>query len=230
VTSLARIVTRDPARWLVIPAAAWLFVAFFPRGMDVAHSARPAFASTWLDRSQIVSVIPMIAATMLPLVVNQLDHLSIRARRGGSYAALIFGLAYFWLWFVACGFLSAIAEWLGRAQVPHLAVGLGTIGVGLGWQQTPFKLAAMRRCHRLPAVRAEGAGLLADSCALGLSVGLWCVVSCWPWMLLCCLFAHNIPVMATLACALWFERFGIDRPFNLGEIAAHFPLSRRAFS
>jgi predicted metal-binding membrane protein len=208
VTEIARLVARDPARWLILPAAAWAVLLFLPHWtpQHAAHSDEGAHP---------LEIIAMIVAMMLPLVIGQMNHLSWRARSGGVRAALCFSVTYCLVWLAACAILGAIATLTESLPAP-VAV-LCALGLGLAWQETAFKQAAVRRCHYLPPVRADGLGLLADSCALGLRIGRWCVAGCWPWMLLCIVVRHNLAAMFVLSCALWFECYGAGRPITLSE-------------
>jgi predicted metal-binding membrane protein len=132
----------------------------------------------------------MLGAMMAPLLAQNLtwvraQSLSARRRR----ATGLFLTGYLLPWVLAMGGLWAVMGLLVLATRHDLAaLGLAA-GLCLLWQGTPAKAAALRRCHRIPALPAFGLRAEWASLAYGLESAAWCIAACWALMLAA--FAHT---------------------------------------
>lgn len=156
----------------------------------------------------------MVAAMMLPTLAGTLGY--VRARSLGRLRGRLVAL-------VICGYLAvwlaAGPVMLGLALALHLAapgggqVFIAALAVALLWQVSPWKQAALNRCHRRPAIAAFAPEAYGDALRLGLGTGLWCLQSCWALMLASLLApGWHFAAMAVVALFIWAERLEPPRP------------------
>lgn len=155
----------------------------------------------------------MALAMMLPLAAPQLRHI---VRRGGPGAPL--GVAAFltsWLavWIMALAVLAALGGLLTLA--------LGAVGAvaaaflfALGWQHTPTKYKALRRCHACPPLPWERPALAAACLRLGFSTGTHCIAGCWAVMLATMVLPWPLLAMLGGSALLWTERYWRRMPLG----------------
>ena len=143
----------------------------------LAIASPSALALGWLT---------MILAMMSPLLGSPLRHVWRRSlTRRRIRAALLFLLGYAGVWLAAGALLvpgslvlAGVAPTTGMPAVALAAL------IALAWQSTPLKQMALNRCHRRPPLAAFGFRAEADALRFGAGHGVWCVGSCWGWMLL----------------------------------------------
>lgn len=155
----------------------------------------------------------MVAAMMLPTVHDPLVHLRARTlRRLRPPCLALFLAAWLGVWTLAGAAFLAAALAL-RLASPDAAPFLAAAAVALLWQASPWKQAALNRCHRRPALAAFGPAAYRSAFAAGLRHGLACLASCWALMAAALLApVHPVPVMAAVAVLIWTERLDPARP------------------
>lgn len=125
----------------------------------------------------------MLLAMMPPLLAAPLMHVwrsSLPSRRLRAVAG--FCCAYGSVWMLAGAALVGVAMALGAAfsqWALTAALALATL-----WSTTPLQRLALNRGHVLKRIGLFGWRADWDCLAFGTRHGVWCVVSCWPWMLL----------------------------------------------
>lgn len=125
----------------------------------------------------------MLHAMMPPLLVMPLMHVwraSLPRRR--MRAALVFMLGYGAVWMAAGPALLAFGLLLkifAERWALVVALVLATI-----WSASPWQRAALNRGHRLRRIGLFGWAADRDVVLFGANHGLWCIASCWAWMLL----------------------------------------------
>jgi predicted metal-binding membrane protein len=124
----------------------------------------------------------MVAAMMLPTALPAVRHVAANTlRRRRPRAMATFAAAYLLIW-VAFGALVLAAapawSWLDRT-----AVAAGALTVAAVWQLTPFKLRALRDCHRPSSLPPTGRRATAGVLRFAWRNGGACVRSCWAMML-----------------------------------------------
>ena len=135
----------------------------------------------------------MIAAMMLPLILNMIRYTATRslwARRHRAMAGFVIG--YFAPW-LALGIVVA-----GLRQVTwthtYIAPAMG-FAVAALWQLTPIHWRALISCHRILPLAPLGWQADRDCLRFGGAIGLACVTSCWPLMLACMFAGHGLIAM-----------------------------------
>lgn len=124
----------------------------------------------------------MLLAMMPPLLAMPLMHVwraSLKGRR--MQASAEFLLAYCIVW-IAAGLLLT-----GLALLVQLAAVRGTLAstllLALLWSASPWHFAALNRGHRLRRIGLFGWHADRDCMMFGATHGIWCIASCWAWML-----------------------------------------------
>ena len=215
--------TRPPWPLLLSIAAIGHVAAFLLPGSTML----PLLCGTWgglaanslLDAANLVLTIAgpanlalgwfaMLMVMMPPLLGWSLTHIwrsSLPARRGR--ALMLFLLAYGFAWLlagiplIAWGIALRLAFGTGLATASLVAAG------ALVWSASPWQRAALNRGHRLMRIGVRGWKADRDAVAFGLSHGGWCVLSCWPWMLIPMVAGRwHVPVMAIATLAMLIER------------------------
>ncbi len=136
----------------------------------------------------------MAVAMMLPTALPAVRHVAantLRRRRPRAMAA--FAVSYVAIW-VAFGAVIVVAApiWSGldRGVVAAAALALAVV-----WQLTPFKLRALRDCHRASPLPPTGRRATAGVMRFAARNGSACVRSCWAMML--------AMAVATTATTFW---------------------------
>jgi predicted metal-binding membrane protein len=124
----------------------------------------------------------MVAAMMLPTALPAVRHVAANTlRRRRPRAMATFAGAYLVIWVAFGAFVLAAApawSWLDRT-----AVAFGALAVAAAWQLTPFKLRALRDCHRPSPLPPTGRRATAGVLRFAWRNGGACVRSCWAMML-----------------------------------------------
>ncbi|MGJ4947177.1 DUF2182 domain-containing protein [Bradyrhizobium sp. HKCCYLS20291] len=156
----------------------------------------------------------MLLAMMPPLLAAPLMHVwrsSLPRRRAASVT--LFLLGYGMVWMAVGPLLITLAIALQVAGRGSLWVFGATILVALLWSACPGQRAALNRSHRLPRIGLFGWTALRDCVRFGVIHALWCVASCWPWMLAAAVAENSHLAFMVAAGAIMFgERLAPPEP------------------
>jgi predicted metal-binding membrane protein len=223
-------VTRWPSRALLAASlAGWVLLPLLGHGAQssaalclsyptLADAPRGAVAALSVADDTVLAAlswIVMVVAMMSPLLAQPIVQLRLRSlTRRRRRAVALFVAGYLAIWIVA-GFalvtasaaIARLAEYLGW---PALVI---TLTIAAIWQAAPLRQSALNRCHRPPDLSAFGLAADLDCFGFGLTHGVWCVVTCAPWMLLPLTTpAFHLPLMLMISIALLLERIAPARP------------------
>lgn len=153
----------------------------------------------------------MLVAMMSPVLFPPIRHVSLqsfRHRRACSIALFVGG--YGAVWMVVGVILIAMAHGL-RTVFPESPVLLALISfVALLWQFSPAKQLSLNRGHVHPSLRAFGGEADTDALRFGVTHGIWCVGSCWTFMLVTLIVPRgHFAVMAALTLVVFAEQLEI---------------------
>jgi predicted metal-binding membrane protein len=219
------------APWPLLFATAGLGLALSI--YNAGHAAHPTFCSSLAGLS-IVMLWPtaleaefalnplnrlladwalMLVAMMPPLLAMPLMHVwrsSLPRRR--LRASVGFLLGYGALWMAAGPILTVLALLL-QLSVAEAAL-VGALLIATLWSASPWHRAALNRGHRMRRIGLFGWAADRDCLIFGMTHGLWCIASCWAWMLLPLLGgAWHIPIMLFAGATMLAERLTpADRP------------------
>ena len=150
----------------------------------------------------------MVVAMMLPTLGGTLVHVSARSLgrlRPGLVALVVAG--YLAVWMVVGTVLLGLCLALRLAAPGETQALVVVLVLAAVWQVSPWKQAALNRCHRRPSLRAFGRSALSDALRAGLRSGAWCAQSCWALMLASLVVpAGHFPTMVVVAAFIWIER------------------------
>jgi predicted metal-binding membrane protein len=210
---------------LFISAAAWLLLVIEPSGKVLSADCSVAMLGTTPSPASLHLLLAlepltslavgwalMLAAMMVPLLIAPVRHVRDRSfthRRARAILLFVTGYAASWM---AAGILLLALAVAARLVAPRSSVPLAmaTI-VALVWQISPVKQRALNRCHAQAELAAFGLAADLDALRFGLTLGVWCVGSCWALMLLPLLVSRG-HVVAMAAVALWLYAERLDRP------------------
>lgn len=189
---------------LAVTAVAWAAWIWTAREMGTpghAHGAGAASArgaANWLL---------MLAAMMTPVLIEPIQFVRGQGlARRRDRATLLFVAGYASIWAAGGAVLFSLA-----AVVPHTLASVVTaaaLALGALWQCSPAKQVCLNRCHLRVALPAFGRRADLGALGFGARHAVWCMGSCWAWMLA----AMSVPgwhVAAMMAAALvmFCERF-----------------------
>jgi hypothetical protein len=142
---------------------------------------------------ELVSWLLMVAAMMLPLVVDSVRataDASLWARRHRAIAGFVVGYLAPWaaVGVVAVGVRQL--SWIHTHAAPALVFGMAAL-----WLLTPMHRRGLVACHRRRPLAPLGWRADRDCLAFGGTIGRACVSSCWPLMLACALTGHALVAM-----------------------------------
>jgi hypothetical protein len=167
-------------------------------------------ASAWLF---------MLAAMMLPILVPRVRRVAsccVGVVRNRAIAETVAGALLPWcaLGVGVVVVVSAIPSASGgRLPVQHVVTWLAVAG----WQLSPMKRTALRRCCVVQVPRgAEDRWLRVRA---GASHSVWCTVSCGPAMVAMAWTGHSTGLMALLTVGLTAERVAL-RPDQVSRLLA----------
>jgi Predicted metal-binding integral membrane protein (DUF2182) len=213
-----------PEWWIVtLSAAAWLLVVLSANSSFVPEicfsvSLNPVKCSllrlsVWPIRSQLgadyTNWLLMTIAVMLPLVIMPARHVAFRSfswRRDRAMAGFLLG--YIFVWALAGAALVPILV-CARLLDPsggRLAM-MTALVCAAAWQLTPWKLRALRGCHRMVAVSGTGWRADTDCIRFGMETGGNCAASCWLLMLTSAIGAHGLLAMLCVQMIALRERY-----------------------
>ncbi|UQS16597.1 DUF2182 domain-containing protein [Pseudomonas sp. HS6] len=156
----------------------------------------------------------MLLAMMPPLLAMPLMHVwrsSLPSRR--IRASVMFLLGYCALWMAVGPLLLAVALLL------QITAGKGALAVAILiamlWRAGPWHRVALIRGHQPRRIGLFGWAADRDCLAFGMVHGLFCIVSCWAWMLVPLVSgAWHIPVMLSASLIIMVERLTLSGPLR----------------
>jgi predicted metal-binding membrane protein len=173
-------------------------------GTDAATAGTSITASTLLAAAPMWAL--MSGAMMVPSAMPAVQHVAShslywrRRRAAGEFIVSFLGI---WLAFSVL-VLGALTNWEqaeSRAALPA-ALALAAL-----WQLTPFKLWALRGCHRSSRLPPRGWQATMGAGRFGLSNGCACLASCWALMSAVALSRSPIfPWMAVATVLVYLEK------------------------
>jgi predicted metal-binding membrane protein len=155
----------------------------------------------------------MLLAMMPPLLAMPLVHVlrsSLPRRRVRALAH--FALGYGLVWMTAGPIL------IGLALLLQFAAGESALAAALllatVWGASPWQRAALNRSHRLRRIGLFGWAADRDCLMFGVIHAVWCIASCWAWMLAPLVAGRwHIPAMMFAGAVMLGERLAAsDRP------------------
>lgn len=151
----------------------------------------------------------MVVAMMLPMICDPLIHVRERSfRRLRPWSSLLFIGGYLAVWMLTGIVFLSIALTIRLALISEFWPLILSLMVALIWQISPWKQVALNKCHRRASLAAFAPAAFRNAVSLGSQLGLWCIASCWGWMLVALLApAHHTAIMALVALGIWAERF-----------------------
>jgi len=156
----------------------------------------------------------MLLAMMPPLLAAPLMHVwrsSLPRRR--AWAVALFLLGYGMVWMAVGPLLIALAIALRVVGGGSSWVFAATILVALLWSACPWQRAALNRSHRLARISLFGWVAVQDCVLFGVIHALWCVASCWPWMLAAASAADwHLAFMVAAGAIMFGERLAPPAP------------------
>lgn len=209
---------HGPWPWLAIASlAGWAALLAAP-----AQSALPAFCGSiagllsavgWGGLTQALVLDPLglwqawllMLLAMMPLLLAEpmltLWHRSLPRRR--ALAILAFVAGYVGVWSIAGVGLTLLSIGLKLLAGDNLwLAAVLAVLVALLWQAAPLKQTALNRCHNAPRISAFGWRMVRDCSGYGVTNGRWCILSCWPAMLLPMLVQQG-HLLVMLLCMAW---------------------------
>ena len=126
----------------------------------------------------------MLLAMMPPLLAPPLMHVwrsSLRRRRVRGAACFVLG--YGSLWMVAGPFLIGLALLLQLVAGESAFAFSFALLLAIVWGASPWQRIALNRSHRLRRIGLFGWAADWDCLTFGAIHALWCMASCWAWML-----------------------------------------------
>src|SRR2546423_667664 len=205
-------VWRVPEWWVWgLVAVSWAFLAV-GAPLNVAESpAHPGHVHAQtqaLNELVPVSSFACVVAMMVPLLLPTLRRTafaSLWQRRQQAMVECL--LAYLVVWIAFALVLGVVTRPLTIFGGQLVVIG-GTSLAALAWQRTAMKRQALRACHLMLPLAPRGWRADRDCLRLGATVGLNCVITCWPLMALAAATQHQpLPVLA-ISASLIVERFG----------------------
>lgn len=187
-------------------AAAWTSLAWLwlsvPSGSHAAHAPEVGLASI----DTLATVALMSLAMMAPLVLGATRHAALTTfwtRR--HRAACLFLVGYLAIWIAAGALISAVIFGLAARLDWWLVTAVAFTAAG-GWQFSPAKRRALRRCERRTSV--HGDGWRADRACLsnGAAAGVACAASCLAIMGAAAASHHALPILLGLFAVQVGER------------------------
>lgn len=154
----------------------------------------------------------MLVAMMPPLLAMPLMHIwRSSLPRNRLWVCAAFVVAYWAVWMAAGLMLTAFALFW------RMAVGDGALAgaavLALLWSASPFHRAALNRGHRVRRIGLFGWRAHRDGLTFGGLHGLWCVASCWAWMVVPLVAgAWHMPTMMLAGLVMLAERLSLPCP------------------
>lgn len=177
---------------LLVSLVAWSVLACNPMGLRHHPISLASQLATWAV---------MVVAMMSPTLILPIQQICVRSfRHLRAPLVVLFSLAYGCVW-VSTGVLllaaaPALVDTATQRLAPLFALAIA-IALVLLWQCSPLKQLCLNHVHGSIDVEAFGCAAAISAVRQGLRHGLWCVLSCWPLMLLALLIPRgHLGVMA----------------------------------
>jgi len=202
---------------LAVASLAWLFLwmrSLWSPGLPHQHMHHPAAGAGAVSVAPAFDWILMFAAMMAPTLIPPIQFVrsnGLARRRARSTWLFVTGYTAVWVLAGVCMMLVVAA--LGSSRLPQsLPVGAFFL-VALIWQCSPAKQACLNRCHKHKPLAAFGRAADVDALVFGADKGVWCVASCWAWMLLPMLLATwHLWAMMAVTILIFCERLESPAP------------------
>jgi predicted metal-binding membrane protein len=161
----------------------------------------------------LTSLIPVadlacVLAMMVPLVLPTLRRTafaSLWQRRQQAMVECLLGYVLVW---IACALVLGVVGH-GSTVLGGQPILIGSaLLVALAWQRTAMKHRALRACHLMLPLAPRGWRADRDCLRLGVTVGVNCIINCWPLMALAAASEHQPLVVLAISVALLVERLG----------------------
>jgi predicted metal-binding membrane protein len=199
------------AAWFTLAALSWRSAQGLP---DFLCSVTPA---PWLTPGWFASAclgwLLMIVAMMAPMTLPAIAHIQVSVfaqRRVRTILIFLAGFAAIWL--IPGLVISALAKSLGSLTTRSYGPAALALLVAAIWQCSPLRQGFLNRCHTHPPLAAFGLRADVDALRLGLAHGLWCIGTCWAWMLLTAMLpVWHLLVMPVIAVLAYCERLDAPR-------------------
>ena len=231
-----RFAAWHPEWWLAaVPLVAWVVIVaqgFVGSGsVEPMHHGHHDMASTdgvlIFDRMvpAVSAWLLMLAAMMLPILVPRVRRVAsccVGVVRNHAIAETVMGALLPWC-VLGVGVLVVVFVFPsvspGLLPVPYVVIWVAVAG----WQLSPLKRMALRRCHVVQVPRGAGDGWLRVRAEASQSV--WCTVACGPAMVAMACTGHSTGMMALLTVGLTAERVArrpdqVSRLFAVGVVTA----------
>ena len=133
----------------------------------------------------------MVLAMVLPTLVYKAREIAFRSLPERRHRAIgVFLIGYVLPWSALGVFVAATRTW-SWSHAQWLTV--GAFAVSTVWACLPIRERAMVMSYGYaPVIAPDGTDADRDCLRSGLTVGAWCVVSCWALMLACALSGHHL--------------------------------------
>jgi predicted metal-binding membrane protein len=156
----------------------------------------------------------MVTAMMLPVIVFQAREVAFRSFAGRRHRAIaVFFAGYLAPW-AAFAVAAAALRPLPWSHSPWTVAALCVAAAA--WAATPVRNRAMTVLYGFtPAIAPDGWQATRDCGAAGVTVGSWCVVSCWPLMLACAFSGHDLAIVTAGGAIALIESRSFRPPVKL---------------
>jgi predicted metal-binding membrane protein len=209
---------------IIITALAWVLLASSSARTTLPHCLAVPSGTTGLQpfTPMLFTMNPpaalaagwflMLVAMMGPIMIPPVRHIYQRTFANRRPRSILFFLAgYTSIWMASGAPLLTLALILSMSAPQNYFPAAVVLLIAIIWQCSPFKQRCLNRCHNHRELAAFGSAADLDVLRFGLSHGLWCAGSCWPWMLLPMLLpqAH---LVAMFAFTLLITSERLERP------------------
>jgi predicted metal-binding membrane protein len=220
-----REVARVSTPVLLIAGSAWALLIAGPRALNTSihcaaidsgaaplSTALPMLLAMNFTASLTLGWVLMFAAMMLPALIQPIYHVyqrSFSRRRLRSIGFFLTG--YGVVWIVAGVALLLIDVSMKVIALTSYYPVIAAFVFAMVWQFSPIKQRSLNRCHAHSALAAFGVASDFSAFLFGVRHGIWCVCSCWAWMLCVMLLSRgHLLGMAVVTVLVFSER--LEKP------------------
>jgi predicted metal-binding membrane protein len=201
------ILSAGDAGWATLPAFCGGGTARILVGLDWLDALKLALAINppgWL----LMDWAMMLLAMMPPLLAAPLMHVwrsSLPRRRVRAIAVFVVG--YSALWMLAGLILIGAALLLQLLAGQEAVAFVVALLLAILWSASPWQRIALNRGHRLRRIGLFGWAADRECLSFGLVHAIWCIASCWAWMLAALAAGPwHVPAMMFAGAAMLGER------------------------